>query len=116
MTHMPDEHFTALISDRLVLRRFTLADLTPFVAYRSDPDVARYQSWEATYSRAEGERVNSELLSQHPDTAGAWFQFAMVLRRTGELIGDCASGTDVTDPRLAEIGFTLRPEFQGCGY
>jgi RimJ/RimL family protein N-acetyltransferase len=116
MTHVPDEHFTELISDRLLLRRFTLADLTTFVTYRSDRDVARYQSWDAPYSRADGERFLSELLGTHPDTAGEWFQFAMVLRGTGELIGDCASGTDVTDPRLAEIGFTLRPEFQGCGY
>jgi RimJ/RimL family protein N-acetyltransferase len=40
----------------------------------------------------------------------------MVLRSTNELIGDCASGTDEQDPRLAEIGFTVRPEYQGRGY
>ena len=116
MTHVPDEHFTELISDRLRLRRFMLADLTTFVAYRSDPDVARYQSWDAPYSLADGERLISALLGEHPDTAGQWFQYAMVLSGTGELIGDCASGTDATDPRQAEIGFTLRPEFQGHGY
>jgi len=116
MDLVPDEHFTELISDRLRLRRFTRADLTTFVAYRSDPDVARYQSWDAPYPWADGERMISELLGQHPDTAGQWFQFAMVLRGTGELIGDCASGTDATDPRQAEIGFTLHPEFRGHGY
>ena len=30
---------------RLRARAFTLADLDEFVAYRADPDVARYQSW-----------------------------------------------------------------------
>ena len=40
----------------------------------------------------------------------------MVLRSTNELIGDCASGTDQEDPRQVEIGFTIRPEYQGRGY
>ncbi len=113
---MPDERFTELVSDRLRLRRFARSDLTTFLAYRSDPDVARYQDWDAPYPRADGERMICELLGEHPDTTGQWFQYAMVLRGTGELIGDCASGTDATDPRQAEIGFTLRPEFQGQGY
>ncbi len=113
---MPDRHFTALTGDRVVLRRFAMADVATFVAYRSDPDVARYQSWEAPYPRAAGERMIRELLREYPDTPGQWFQFAMELRATGELIGDCASGTDLEDARQAEVGFTLRPEFQGHGY
>ena len=28
------------------LRRFAEADLPTFIAYRNDPDVARYQNWE----------------------------------------------------------------------
>ena len=113
---MPDENFTELLADRIALRRFTPGDLTTFVTYRSDPDVARYQGWDAPYPLAEGERMISSLLETHPDTAGEWFQYAMVLRSTNELIGDCASGTDQQDPRLAEIGFTVRPEYQGRGY
>ena len=41
---MADAGFTALTSERLVLRRFRQADLDAFVAYRSDPEIARYQS------------------------------------------------------------------------
>lgn len=113
---MPDEHFSELVSDRIALRRFTLADLPTFVAYRSNPDVARYQGWDTPYPLSDGERMISALLRQHPDTAGQWFQYAMVLRSTNELIGDCAAGTDADDPRQAEIGFTVRPEYQGRGY
>jgi len=32
-------------TDRLVIRRFRPEDAPAFAAYRSDPDVARYQSW-----------------------------------------------------------------------
>jgi len=113
---MADPRFTTVAGERIALRRFALADLSTFVAYRSDPDVARYQSWEAPYPRAVGQRAIRAMLQEHPDTPGEWFQFAIELRATGEMIGDCASGTDAEDPRQAEIGFTLRPEFQGHGY
>jgi RimJ/RimL family protein N-acetyltransferase len=46
---MGDAAFTALTTQRLVVRRFRPQDLDTFVAYRSDPQVARYQSWEAPY-------------------------------------------------------------------
>jgi RimJ/RimL family protein N-acetyltransferase len=42
---MPDAAFTGLLSRRLLLRRFRPEDLDAFVAYRSDPEVARYQEW-----------------------------------------------------------------------
>lgn len=113
---MPDPSFTHIGGDRIVLRRFDMADLATFVAYRSDPVVARYQSWDAPYPRAIAERAIREMAKDHPDTPGQWFQYAMELRSSGELIGDCASGTETEDPRQAEIGFTLRPEFQGHGY
>ena len=38
---MGDAAFTALTTQRLVLRRFRREDLDAFVAYRSDPETAR---------------------------------------------------------------------------
>jgi len=113
---VPDQGFTELVSDRLVLRRFAQRDLAAFVAYRSRPEVARFQSWEAPYPLADGEAMIAALLGEHPDTPGQWFQYAVSLRSTRELIGDCAARTDADDPRQAEIGFTLAPEHQGMGY
>jgi RimJ/RimL family protein N-acetyltransferase len=113
---VPDEGFEELVSDRLVLRRFAPRDLAAFVAYRSLPEVARFQSWDAPYPLADGEVMIAALLGEHPDTPGQWFQYAVSLRSVGELIGDCAARTDADDPRQAEIGFTLAPEHQGRGY
>ena len=39
----------------------------------------------------EGERFIQAIAKEHPDTAGEWFQFAVVLRSAGQLIGDCAA-------------------------
>jgi RimJ/RimL family protein N-acetyltransferase len=113
---MADHAFTALRTDRLVLRRFRPDDLDAFVAYRSEAEVARYQSWEAPYSREEGERFLADLQASHPDTPGEWFQFAVALQQTDRLIGDCAALVLAEDPRQAELGFTLAPAQQGHGY
>jgi RimJ/RimL family protein N-acetyltransferase len=111
-----DTGFTALTSERLVLRRFRRADLAAFVAYRSDPEIARYQSWEAPYRPGQARRFLAELEATHPDTPGEWFQFAVALRANDRLIGDCAAHVRADDPRQAEIGFTLAAEHQGQGY
>jgi RimJ/RimL family protein N-acetyltransferase len=113
---MPDLDFTELPGDRVRLRRFTPADVDAFVAYRSVPEVARYQSWDAPYPRADGERLLRQLGHEHPDTAGEWFQFAVALTATDQLIGDCGVLTEAADPRQCEIGFTIAPAHQRQGY
>ena len=113
---MPDEGFTELAGPRVALRRFHPGDVAKFVAYRSSEQVARFQSWDAPYPREEGERFIQEIAKQHPDTAGEWFQFAVVLRSTRQLIGDCAAMPHADDPRQCDIGFTISPEHQGHGY
>jgi RimJ/RimL family protein N-acetyltransferase len=113
---MMDAAFAALTSERLVLRRFRPEDLDAFVAYRSDPEIARYQSWEAPYPPGQARQFLQELATIHPDTPGEWFQFAVALRTTDRLIGDCAAHVPADDSRQAEIGFTLAPEHHGHGY
>jgi len=113
---MPDVSFTQLPGRRVVVRRFRPEDVAEFVAYRSRAEVARYQSWDAPYPSDEGERFVRQMMTAHPDTAGEWFQFAVALRATGQLIGDCAAMTRADDPRQCEIGFTIAPPYQGRGY
>jgi aminoglycoside 6'-N-acetyltransferase len=108
--------FTTLTTARLVIRRFTLDDVQAFAAYRSDPDVARYQSWQAPYSEQAARRFIESLQTAEPDEPGEWFQFALARRDDpGTLIGDLALGS-IDDGRQAEIGFTLAPAYQGEGY
>jgi aminoglycoside 6'-N-acetyltransferase len=56
------------------------------------------------------------MMTAHPDTPGEWFQFAVALRATGQLIGDCAAMVRVDDPRQCEIGFTIAARYQGRSY
>jgi RimJ/RimL family protein N-acetyltransferase len=108
-----DREFTVLRTPRLLLRRFQPGDLDAFVAYRADPEVARYQGWEAGYSSAQGEAFIEWAASADPDTPGEWYQFAIERREAPGLIGDCAARFD---DDAVEVGFTLAPPHQGQGY
>jgi RimJ/RimL family protein N-acetyltransferase len=102
-------------SSRVGLRRFIHADLAAFLAYRNDLEVARYQSWDSMgESEAEAFLLAQEALQ--PGLPGQWFQFAIELKETGRLIGDCALKVDEQDTRQGEIGFTLSRDHQGQGF
>jgi aminoglycoside 6'-N-acetyltransferase len=99
---------------RLLVRRFTPQDAPTLAAYRSDPEVSRYQSWDSPVPLTEAERLAATFSAGDPGAPG-WFQYAVERRDVPGLIGDvgvCRS----EDGRQAELGFTFAPEFQGHGY
>lgn len=98
---------------RLIARRFGPRDLSPFVAMRSDPEVARYQSWE-NYSEEDGRQFIAELAAMQPGDPG-WFQFALEDRASGGFVGDCGLHIDAADRRLARIGYSLARPFWNRG-
>jgi RimJ/RimL family protein N-acetyltransferase len=104
-----------LETPRLILRSFEERDALPFTAYRSDPEVACFQGWEAPFPPEEAARFVAEMMRAHPGTPGAWYQVAIELRSEEEMIGDCAFCVS-TDGRQAEIGYTLARAHQGQGY
>jgi aminoglycoside 6'-N-acetyltransferase len=112
-----DDGFDRLLTPRLVLRRFTAADAPTFAAYRSVPDVARYQSWDAPYPEERARGFVAWLAGQHPDAPGDWFQIAIASREDPDgLLGDCGFRSRADEPRVVDIGFTLSPAAQGQGY
>ena len=110
-----DEKFEPLLSPRLTLRRFTTQDLPAFCRYRSNPEVARYQSWD-TFTEADGTRFLAEQRQLHPGTPETWFQLAFEQRATGELVGDAALHCLPGESNEVEFGFTLAPEHRRRGY
>jgi len=105
-----------LETPRLKLRPFTEQDIPAFSAYRSDPDVARYQGWEAPYNLEQAAGFVTQMQSATPGALGEWYQLAIEVKATGEMIGDCAFQILGWDARQAEIGITLARAHQGQGY
>ena len=104
-----------IVTQRLELRLLAHADLPAFVAYRRDPEVARYQSWDISYTTADGERLVASQQGVDLGEPGPWVQIAAIDRATGALCGDCAVCVATDPPRTAEVGVTLAPASQGSG-
>jgi RimJ/RimL family protein N-acetyltransferase len=103
-----------IATERLVLRRFRPDDAAPLAGYRSDPEVARYQSWDAPFPLLRAQTAVANFIASDPDRAG-WFQYAIERAEDRRLIGDVA--VHLHDNLMqAEIGFTLAPAHQGQGY
>lgn len=103
-----------MMTERLMLRRFTEDDSEAFAGYRSDPRVARYQGWSAPVPLAAAAELVGEFAGGDPQQPG-WFQYAVELRATRTLIGDV--GVNLHENRMqAEIGFTIATAYQGQGY
>ena len=103
-----------MTTPRRILRRFTRTDLGPFLAYRNDPLVARYQGWEGI-TAAHARAFLRAQQAVHPGVPGRWLQIALERRDTGALVGDCALTVDAQEPRQAELGYTLARAHQGQG-
>jgi len=104
-----------LHTGRLLIRNLNLSDLSNFHAYRSNPEVTKYQGFDVFTM----EQAESFIISQKDKTfgnAGEWVQYGIENKTTGKLIGDCAIKLDQYDTRLAEIGITIAPEEQKKGY
>jgi RimJ/RimL family protein N-acetyltransferase len=103
------------VTNRLIIRQFALHDIQSFYEYRADPAVSRFQSWDK-YTHEEAEAFVRAQMTNIPNQPGEWFQYAIALGDSNQLIGDCAIHTLGAESRIVEIGFTLAPEHQGKGY
>ncbi|GLR15268.1 N-acetyltransferase [Chitinimonas prasina] len=104
-----------ILTERLRLRPLTERDMASFMAYRNEPEVAHWQSFALPYSLDEAQSLFRECDASLPLMPRAWRQIAIASRLDDTLLGDCAvclSG----DGQQAELGITLAPKHQGCGY
>jgi RimJ/RimL family protein N-acetyltransferase len=111
-----DRSFESIPCERVVIRRFGTQDVEALSSYRSDPDVARYQGWSVPFSLDRARDLVTEMSRLAPGIPGTWFQFAVALASTHELIGDVALRITRHDSRQAELGFTIATDHQGRGY
>jgi RimJ/RimL family protein N-acetyltransferase len=103
----------SLTTARLVVRHFRAGDAPTLMAYRNDPEVARYQGWEGL-SEVQAKDFVTGQSCQPVGVPHAWLQLALELRASGTHIGDLALKVDGAGQ--AEIGYSLSRAFQGQGY
>lgn len=109
-------------TSRLCLRTFDDDDAAAFSAYRSDAEIARYQSWTPPYSLEQARQFIAGMKTAEAGAPGTWYQIAIERRDEPGLIGDCVfhvfDDGQAHHPGFAqaEIGFTLAREHQSKGY
>jgi RimJ/RimL family protein N-acetyltransferase len=103
---------TILETPRLQLREFTSEDADALAQVLSDRETMCY--YPAPYDRAGVEQwIERSRQRYQDDGVGLW---AMELKKTQELIGDCGIILQhVEGERLYEIGYHLRRDFWGQG-
>jgi len=110
-----DTEFVPLVTERLRLRRSRPEDAEAISAYRSDPDVHRYQGWDRT--DPDGIRAQIEEMARRlPGEPGGWVQLTLEERNGGRLVGDVGLSLADGEPGVIKVGYTVAPAFQRRGY
>jgi [ribosomal protein S5]-alanine N-acetyltransferase len=104
-----------LVTERLVLREFTENDWPDLHAIESDPEVARYQSFEPR-TPADAQAYLQDTLAGARAQPRRTYDLAVTLRTSDRVIGRC--GLHFSNPELREamVWYTLLRALWGQGY
>lgn len=104
-----------LITERLIMRDFVESDWETVLAYQQDPLYLRYNEW-MSRTPAEVRGFVKMFLDHQQQIPRFKFQFAITLKTTGRLIGNCGVRRTSAEAREADIGYELHPAHWGNGY
>jgi len=90
-----------------------MQDKDAFFAYRSLPEIYRFQGWRPK-DKYEIEAFIAKNIAACPNAANTWLQLAACLK-DGQLIGDIGIHF-LEDDLQVEIGLTISTDYQGKGY
>lgn len=108
------DDFPEIKTERLLLRKLSLADAADLQSIRSDEKVMKYMDSERHHSLQFSENFIAENLKTYEERNGIFW--AVIERSSGRFIGDFAFWKIDKKNSRAEIGYTLSPEFWGQGY
>jgi RimJ/RimL family protein N-acetyltransferase len=103
-------------TERLILRRFELADLDELAPIMADPDVMRF-SKDGPWTRERTQHFLEGCLEDYSEDRWGFGRLALVHKADGRLIGfaGLARFDDVGGAPEVEIGYRLHSEYWGRG-
>lgn len=103
-----------LETQRLILRKLRIGDYKDMFEYAGRDDVTKYLLWnshpDADYTFDYLTYVQTQYKS------GEFYDFAVVLRENGKMIGTCGFSSFDFANNGAEIGYVINPAYRGNGY
>ena len=104
-----------LNTERLLLRPVAITDAPAIFRYRSDVAANRFQGWVPS-SREDVNDFIQNRTCKTINTSGTWFQFVILIKENGELIGDIGLHFFDAENEQTETGITLDRNYQGNNY
>lgn len=112
--HAMSTRFPTLETPRLILRRILRSDADDMYEYARLPEVTRYLLWNVHPDRNHTYLYIDGLQSQY--RMGKYYDFAVILKENGKMIGTCGFASVDFENDAAEIGYVINPAYQNCGY
>ena len=105
-----------IFTERLSLAPMGMSELKTFVSYRQDPAIARFQSWEVSFSIDNAiDLIESQATFISPEK-GEWLQLAIFTLAEEEHVGDVAFKLVEDIDSTFELGFTISQRHQRRGF
>jgi len=103
-------------TDRLTLRRYVESDYDDLLKLQSNPDVTRFLLYDPKTPEQVKESLASRLADVPMDGPDQALTVAVILRETGQHVGEVTLFVENFDHQGGEIGFVFHPEFHGRGF
>ena len=101
-------------TQRLILRRFTLADAQDmFANWANDPEVTAFLTWETHKTAEDSKQILSLWVPEYEK--GDYFNWAMELKESGAVIGNISVVAIKESVDSAEMGYCMGRAFWGKG-
>lgn len=105
---------TLIETPHLNIRYLEPGDVESIYSYKSDPRVTRFHCYDPM-SRAQVKEFIADFGAKAFGTEGEWVQYAIVRKIDNELVGDCAAFLVSRADKIAEVGLSINPVWQGKG-
>ena len=102
-----------LSTERLLLRKIRLNDAPDMFEYSKDPEVTKYLLWDPHPNVEHTRNYIDYLQDRYRD--GKYYDWAVILKSSGKMIGTCGFSSILPEHRSAEVGYVLNPAFRGQG-
>lgn len=102
-----------LRTPRLILRKLLKSDAEDMYEYASNPTVSRFLLWDAHPSPKYTLKYLAYLQGRY--RAGEFYDWALIDRKSGKMIGTCGFTSFDFQNNSAEVGYVLNPDYWHCG-
>lgn len=103
-----------LETERLILRKILPCDENDMYEYSRDPETSKYLLWEPHASRSYT-RAHIRYLQDAYNRA-SFFDWALIEKESGKMIGTCGFTEIYEREKRAEIGYVIAPAFHRRGF